>query len=681
MQKNEQKKNMSGRTVAEQKSPHAVCGSVPLSQVRWTGGFWGQRFDQCAHRPLPLLYDLGADPARGHLIENFRIAAGLSQGERNGSDWKDEWMYKWIEAGVSIHDVTRDETLAAHIDECIALVEKTQARDGYVTTHITKPEERYTSPYRHELYVMGHLITAACLDHRLRGTTRFLSIATKAADHIHAVFIPRSPKHAHFCINPSIIMACVDLYRETKAKKYLDLANCFIDMRGSAPKGEAQQQLPPEERTIPPHPSIGGPGGSDLNQTRIPLRDETVVVGHSVFWSYLYAGAADAYLESGDESLRTALERLWGDLVRSKMYVTGGVGALHHGFTVRKTAEGKYTSCDDVHEAVGHSYELTNATTQTYNETCSQIGVFLWAYRMLCMSGEARYAEIMEREMYNGFLSSLSADGESWFYINPLASHGKEQDVLAHNGTLVRNQPAATHTCCPTNMTRVIAAMHGYFYGVSDNGLWIHHYGSSTYAGSGIEIDQRTDYPWDGRVRITVRRAPSAKMRISLRIPEWAAKAMIKLNGVIQKGTLTPGTYCSITRTWKAGDSIELVMPMGVRLIAAHPKVESASNHAAVARGPIIYCLESPDLPKKIDLFRVHISRNAKFETHVEPKCLGGIVTVSTIATAGPSKDWDGALYQEMPRGMMKKIKVRLIPYYAWANRGISKMSIWLPLA
>jgi len=551
-------------------SPYCKLRSVDLTSVRWTHGFWADRFKQCREVTIPHLWELLSDPERGHALTNLRIAAGLEEGEFAGTHWQDEWVYKWLEAVSYVYGAMGDEVLDRRMDEVIDIIGKAQQPDGYIATQTTvRGWPRFQNIHHHELYVMGHLMTAACIHHRMTGKTNFLDIAEKTADYLCSEFMSRDPALAHFGFNPSYIMGAVELYRTTGERKYLDLANVFIAIRGSQP------------------------GGSDLNQDRVPLRKEDKVVGHAVLFTYLYAGAADAYMETGDTSLLEALERLWRDLTEKKMYINGGVCALHRGLSIRGS---------DVHEAAGPEYYLPNSTA--YNETCAQIGNVFWNWRMLAISGNSQYADVIEHSLYNGILSGIGLDGVSWFYTNPLRWYGNEHPLLS-NDAYERFQPGRNHICCPSNLVRTVASIHGYTYSISDEGLWVNIYGANTFDGKLIDVEtrhavslqltQETDYPWDGKVKIILDTVSSAntgrdacatvRFSIMLRIPTWASSASMRINGEMSDVALVPGKYAAISRDWAVGDVIELDLPMEVRLIEANPRVEETRNHVAVMRG------------------------------------------------------------------------------------------------
>ena len=646
----------SARVIDTRQSPHSTLHPADLTAVRWApGSFWGERFQQCAEVTLPHLYRLMDDPDTGHALTNLRIAAGLQDGAFAGTHYQDEWVYKWLEAAAYIFEVTRDERLDRQMDEIIGIIAKAQQPDGYIATQITlRGWPRFKEIRHHELYVMGHLITAACIHHRVTGKTPLLDVARRAANYLYDTFMPRDPDLAHFGFNPSYIMALIELYRTVHDRRYLDLANVFIEMRGSQS------------------------GGSDQNQNHVPLREEQEVVGHMVLATYLYAGAADAFMETGDRTLLKALDRLWHDLTERKMYVHGGVCPQHHGLSIRG---------DQVHEAADAAYNLPNSTA--YNETCAQIGNMMWNWRMLAINGQPAHADVMELSLYNSILSGIGLDGASWFYTNVLRWYGNDHVLLSndfHHRIQPGNPPKRAQICCPSNLLRTTAGLHGYVYSLSDAGIWVNLYGASTFDGdlpngTQVKLTQQTEYPWDGRIRITVEDVSASHFAIHLRIPDWATNATIKMNGTSVGEQLVPQSYVVLDRDWSIGDTIDLTLPMNVRLLEAHPRVEAVRNQVAVQRGPIVYCLESPDLPDGVDVSNVVVPRDITLTPRHDPTLLGGVTVLEGDVLIDQSEDWAGQLYRDMRNVPRKRVRATLIPYYAWNNRGESKMSIWLPVS
>ncbi|MBL7187232.1 MAG: glycoside hydrolase family 127 protein [Phycisphaerae bacterium] len=662
--------------IKNQNSPQAKLKSVDLNDVRWTDGFWAERFAQTRDVTLPKLWELASDPEMGHAIQNLRIAAGLEKGQFAGTHWQDAWVYKWLESACYINAVTGDKELGEQIDGIVEVIARAQQPDGYLASQTTtRGWPRFQEPHNHELYTMGHLLTAACIHHRLTGKTELLDVARKTADYVYATFKGRDPKLADFPRNPSIIMGAVELYRTTGNKKYLDMANFFIDWRGSR-YGNGRRN------------AWGGPltNGSDLNQNWRPLRKETEVVGHAVFFTYLYAGAADAYMETGDKTLLAALERLWTDLVTRKMYVTGGVSPEHKSHPARSFEPGRLTTIvgDSIHEGISAPYELPNDTA--YNETCGQIGNLMWNWRMLAITGEARFAEIMERTLYNSILSGIEVDSEGWSYTNPLRWHGSEH-VLRSNDTHKRAYPGRRMICCPTNLMRTVASWHNYLYSVDEKGLWIHHYGGNVFDGTladgrKLKLTQETDYPWEGKVRITVDAVESGgAFGLLLRVPGWADNAKLTVNGAAAKVACVPASYAAVERKWAAGDVVELELPMPVRMIVADPRIEQTRNQVAVMRGPIVYCLESVDVPEGVRFEDIYLPGDAEWNIRYEPDLLGGVTSLRTKALViDKTARQDIGGYSQVSDVQGQRVDISMIPYYAWNNRAEPKMTVWLPV-
>ncbi len=668
-------KPMGGQTVLFQTtgSPRAKLSPLPLENVHWREGFWHDRSGRLHEVTLPVLRRLADDWA----WHNMLVAAGEKEGTARGCFWEDAWVYKWIEAACYQYTQTGDPELLAECDRMIEVIAKAQQPDGYLATQITLRGEPRLSNYRHhEVYTMGHLLTAACAHHRVTGKTNFLDIARRVGDFLHQEYFSNENPYLINCpVNPSVVMGAVELYRTTGEKRYLELANIVIDNRG-------------KPRPPVPHLPWGAPAGhTDLNQDRIPLRKSKEVVGHAVFWSYLYAGATDAYMETGDATIMHALDRLWNDVVSCKMHITGGVSPIHKGLSNRSSLPGQRTiTNDEVHEAAGLPYQLPHATA--YNETCGQIGFLMWNARILAVTGEAKYADTMERALYNAILSGVNLSGRGWSYTNPLKWHGPGHELLS-NDYHGRMDPGDGQICCPTNLLRIEASWQGYLYGKSHEGLWVHHYAASEAeialpeVGK-VQLVQETEYPWDGSITITLDQVGSRKsFAIHLRIPGWAKGASLKVNGRgISRETLTPGSYLTIARTWKSGDCIEMELPMPVRLIAAHPKVEHAGGKVAVQRGPIVYCAESTDLPEGIELEQVRLPAESDWTMRHDPELLEGVTFLETTAVAVDSLplEEEVRLYREYRPGKKRTFQLRMIPYYAWNNRVEPEMTVWLPL-
>jgi DUF1680 family protein len=636
---------------------------VPLAHdaVRWTRGFWADRFQLCRETILPSMRQAMDDPDNAAWFGNFCVAAGLQEGTHQGTFWSDGDCYKWMEAAAHVYGITHDADLDRALDELIEVIAQAQDPDGYICTQIQLTDrERWQRRNHHELYNMGHLLTSACVHHQVTGKDSFLVVATRLADYLYDLFASRPRKLVHYGWNPSNIMGLVDLYRTTDDLRYLELAQVFVDMRGAAPEDFSRI------------PGWVLRDGGDQNQDRVPLRKETQAVGHGVTATYLWCGAADVYAETGELVLLEALERIWDDVTTNKLYVTGALGALHHGASPRG---------DPVHEAFGLPYQLPNATA--YNETCTNIGNAMWNWRLLNLTAKACYADGMEQVIYNSMLSPMSADGTRFFYTNPLRWYGCEHQPLSHDA----HERWFTHDCycCPPQVARSIARLHNWAYSLSGEGVWVHLYGGSHLEtelpdGEPLVLVQDTRYPWRGAIEITLERAPSELFSVMLRIPGWADGAEIHINGGPADTQVRPGRYAKLERVWSAGDVIELSLPMQTRLLVAHPKVEETRNQVAVARGPVVYCLESADLADGVDLAEVYVPREIEWTPRYDAELLGGIAVLKGQACRFRTRPDQGSLYHTLEDVALEPLPITLIPYYAWANRGIGKMSVWLPL-
>ncbi len=640
--------------VANFASPHVKLKNLDLDDVRWTSGFWAERFDVIRNNTLPVIWSALESPNNGAQYASFLKATG--QGGNNLDTrrlnwWSDGDVYKTVESMALIYASTKDPAIDRRMDQIIAVFAKAQEPDGYLSTPIRlKGARRWQNLHNHELYNMGHLMSAACVHYRATGKKNFLDIATKVADYLCATFEPRPKELAHFGFNPSNIMGAAELYRATGTRKYLDLARTFVNMRGSAP------------------------GGSDLNQSRTPLRDEVEAVGHAVTAMYLYAGATDVFGETGEKSLVDALNRIWTDVVTRKTYVTGAVGNLYRGSS-RKN--------DIVHEAFGLDYELPNRFA--YTETCANIAHAMWNWRLLALSGDARYADVMELALYNSMLSGMGVEGKDFYYSNPLRRHAEELPRVIRTQDPPLRSPVLPCYCCPTNVARTVAGLKGWAYAKTSDALWVNLYGGSRVdtrlAGGRFALVEKTDYPWDGLVSFTVEKAPAVDAGLMLRIPAWAEGATVQA-GKDPVRKVQAGSYAALRRVWRAGDRIELRLPMEARMVVANPYVESARNQVAVMRGPLVYALESPDLPAGVRVSEVALARDTRFQARFEKTLLGGVAVLETEALVRPEGDWSGMLYKTLRTSApIRTARIRMIPYYAWSNRGMSHMTVWIPLA
>ncbi|ACU60217.1 aceric acid hydrolase [Chitinophaga pinensis] len=645
-------------------SPYARLQDVDMGSVQWTKGFWAERYEVCKNTMVPALWKTYHDAEKCHSFKNFEIAAGLDTGTFVGPSFHDGDFYKTLEAVAGLYAVTKDPALDRMMDEAIAVIAKAQRKDGYVYTKSiieqqqTGKQHLFDDKLSFEAYNFGHLMTAACVHYRATGKTNLLEVAKKATDFLIGFYNTASPEQARNAICPSHYMGIIELYRTTRDKKYLALARKLIDIRGLTP-------------------------GTDDNSDRVPFRDMKRIAGHAVRANYLLAGVADVYAETGDTSLLHTLNLLWDDVINKKMYVTGGCGALYDGVSVDGISYNPDT-VQKVHQSYGRNYQLPNLFA--HNETCANIGNLLWNRRMLELTGDAKYGDIVELTLYNSILSGVSMDGADFFYTNPLAASRDFPYQLRWMGG--RQPYIALSNCCPPNTVRTIAEVSNYFYSLDDKGIYIDLYGGNQLKttlkdGSTLSLEQETDYPWDGTINITIKDAPAHPFDIALRIPGWCQRAGITINGkpVGQTATpsITPASYHKLNRQWKSGDKITLTLDMPATLITANPLVEETRNQVAVKRGPVVYCLESPDL-KDQSLTNILIPSNIHFEPRSMKIANGRITALDGVARLLITNNQNKALYQPL-NDESRPQAITLIPYYAWSNRGQSDMSIWLPVA
>ncbi len=667
-------------------SPHAKMRGVEAAAVRWTGGFWAEKFELCRRAMLPSIEAALLNASNSEQLINFKIAAGLEQGDYRGTDWSDGDCHKWLEALAHLYAVTKDPALDRKMDEWIAIIVKAQAPDGYLSTNIqlNPKKQRWEKVQHHALYNMGHLISAACAHKQATGKDTYLNVARKTADYLYTVFAPRPPALARMDFNPAQMMALVELYRVTGERRYLELADVFITMRGSSPATAAEGHDRRHQ------------GGTDLSQDRVPLRTESQAVGHAVCGTYLWCGAADLYMETGEPALLAALGNIWRNAAGRRTYITGGACAL---------PTGQSTRGDEVHEAFGADYQLPNRTA--YNETCADIGNAMWNWRLLQITGDARYADVVETVLYNSALSAVAADGRGFFYANPLEWSGQSGWPTKH--FTASRWFLHTCYCCPPQVARTLAGLGRWAYSVAPEAVWVHLYGGNTLCtklpdGAPVALTQQTAYPWDGHVKLTITQAPSRPCSLNLRIPGWAEHAALKINGVDSGAAAKPGTYATLRRVWMAGDVVELDLPLEPRLVTAHPAVEDCRGCVAVRRGPVVYCWEVPRDAQGEQVWKAGLClpANAVFTPRHEKDFLGGVTVLAGQALAPQGcaaflqQHPDGllpvslasgpdVLYRALPPAagppdLQGGVGITLIPYFAWANRGPALMKVWLPL-
>ncbi|TWU42354.1 glycoside hydrolase family 127 protein [Novipirellula artificiosorum] len=639
-------------------SPHVSLRSINLGDCRWTDGFWHDKFTLCETVMMPHMGNILKGDI-GHGYNNFKIAAGLKKGQHQGFAWHDGDFFKWIEAATYIYAINQDETILADLDEVIEVIGKAQQDDGYLHTQIQIEGIGHFSNRRyHEMYNCGHLYTAACIHHRVTGKTNFLDIARKNADLLYSLFQPQPKPLSRFGFNQTQIMGLAELYRTTQDKRYLQLAEIFINNRGKS--------------RVVDDPSTEGYPIGDMVQERVPLRKETEAVGHAVLALYYYAGAADVYAETGEQALIDALDRLWDNVVHKKMYVTGALGQTHYGASSRR---------DKIEEGFIDEYMMPNMTA--YNETCANICNSMFSYRMLGIKGKSKYADVIERVLLNSGLSGISVSGTHYYYANPLRKIYGARDYAKMNTESPDRLPYLKCFCCPPNLVRTVAKSSAWAYSLSENGVAVNLYGGNELStklldGSELQLKQETQYPWKGDVTITVNACKTDPFEWRLRIPEWAEGSKIMVNGKDVGVEVTAGTYSKIQRSWKAGDIVQLTMPMDVNLVEGDPRIEEVRNQVAVQRGPIVYCIESTDLPKGTSILDVYLPSDAELKTEYKPNFLGGVATIT--GEIAIRKDEREGMYRNVGKPQWKTVTTQFVPYFAWSNRGDSEMTVFVPV-
>jgi hypothetical protein len=543
------------------------------------------------------------------------------------------------------------------MDEAVEVIAAAQRADGYLHTATLIAAARgdqvlppFTDPLQFEFYNFGHLMTAACVHHACTGKTSLLDVAKKSAEYLAHEFLDQHVEIGRHAVCPAHFMGLIDLYRLTGSRRYLELTIALLESRDRVSQG------------------------TDDNQDRLPFREQQQAVGHAVRANYLYAGVADLYAETGDATLRTTLERLWHDVHARKVYVTGACGALYDGASPDGSSDQK--SISRIHQAYGRAFQLPNITA--HNETCAAIGNVLWNWRMLQIEGDARYADELERSLYNAVLAGMSLDGTKYFYTNTL----RQLDAFPIDLRWSRQrQGYISCFCCPPNVARILAGSAQFAVSQGEDGVWFHLWGcgelNMPWGNEGkLRLTMSTDYPWTGTASILLQEVLGMEMDLNLRIPGWADSARVQVNGE-EFQEAEPGTYHRIRRVWKKGDRISVAIPLRPRWLEAHPWIEELRGQVALQYGPLIYCLESPDLPKGTSILDVNVQPKSGLTVN-EPSELGDCVVLSSTVVRRRSRAWEGGIFREREVGAREEIPAQFIPYFAWGNRGPSEMSVWL---
>jgi len=622
---------------------------VAFTQVHFDDAFWTPRLATSSRSTIPACFKRCEETGR---IDNFAAAGGLIEGFYQGARYNDSDVYKVIEGAAYQLSVKHDPKLDAYLDDVIAKIAAAQEDDGYLSTLRTITPEldiaktKGTPQHQldmygksrwarcdhgHELYCVGHMYEAAVAHYQATGKKTLLNVATKNADLVCEVFGAREGQIRNVPGHEEIELALVKLYRATRDRKYLDMSKFFLDERGHY-----------NGRTVHMHNN-----SITYCQDDKPVIEQTEPHGHVVRAVYLYSGMADIAALTGDARYSKAVDAIWDNIVSKRLYLIGSMGV--HGYL----------------EGFGPDYVLPNL--HAYNETCATVGTALLNLRLFLLHADAKYIDVLERNVYNGVLSGVSLEGDTFFYPNPLASDGTNRKHL--------RSPWFSTACCPSNIARFMPSLPGYVYAHTDDELYVNLYvggnANVDLAGQTVKVIQKTDYPWDGLVDITVSPDEPAEFTVLFRIPGWARnrpvpsdlyrfmhdrdeKVTLKVNGRTTPFTLTKG-YARIRRLWRKGDTVTLEIPMPIRRVLAHPKVTDNVGSVAVQRGPIVYCAEWKDNSgKALDLV---LPDSAELTAERRPDMLGGITTVSARTD---------------------NQTLTMIPYYAWAHRGAGEMAVWL---
>jgi len=603
---------------------------VPLRNVRITDEFWSQRQRLIADVAVPYMEKILRDQVPGaeksHAIENFHIAAGDAEGEFYGMVFQDTDVAKWLETASYSLLVNPDPELDRRMDELIDIIARAQQPDGYLNTYFTlvEPDKKWTNLLEcHELYCAGHMIEAAVAHHEVTGKRNLLDVALKLADNICDRFLDDAAIPGH----QEIELALMRLYHITGVKRYLDMAKRFIDLRGQDPDYF--------KKNTPKHPGIhyGGydidPNNSDYNQTYAPVREQREARGHAVRMMYMLTAMADIAGATQDVELFSACENLWENITQRQMYVTGGLGATE-----------KY-------EAFLPDWHLPNDTA--YAETCASVAMAFFANRMLNLVPRASYADVLELELYNGALSGMQLDGTRYFYVNPLEVDPEKAGKLAGYEHVLPQRPKwLACACCPPNLSRLIASLGRYCWSESEDTIYSHLFIGNSVRTELADIELETAYPWQGGAKYTIHPKTEKEFALMVRIPGYVDAIEVLLNGERVQPHTEDG-YLRLCHKWQAGDKVELKFELSPRRIHADPHIEANRGRVALARGPLIYCFEGVDNPG--DLLHQKLSDRAELSVG-----RNDALNVQTLQADG----------------------LTAIPYFAWSNRGLNAMCVWL---
>jgi uncharacterized protein len=621
---------------------------VPLRHISLTDRFWTHFRDGLIDRTLPQQYEQIVETGR---LDNFKRAARGESGGFEGYRFNDSDVYKWAEAcAYALCGRGDGQELRDRLDEAIEAVASAQEADGYLNTYfqLMHPGLKWRNlSMMHEMYCSGHLVEAGVALWECLEDSRLLDVAVKNVEHIMSLFGP--DKRRGYCGHQELELALIRLSDATGNRRYRDFARWMIEERGKRPTPLEQELDDEQAMALSPYAKElllkGGDYQGEYAQDHAPIREHSKVVGHAVRAMYFYAAAAELAEDEADGDLAHALIRIWDNLVEKRMYVTGGVGPSGH------------------NEGFTEDYDLPNLTS--YAETCASVGLVIWGRRMLEMTGDSRYADVLERALYNGAISGISLSGDCYFYSNPLESRGNHERV-----------PWFACACCPPNIARLIGSVGSFAISTSDDGrtVWIHLPISSEARLEGAKVKIESSYPYSGEFEVSIEAEHDVELELRVRIPGWADDATFDLEGEEQPAEFGQG-YVVIRRTWRRGDRLKVSFDMPPKWLEAHPRVLDNLGRVCLMRGPLVYCLEEHELegraPQLFSADTLGEVREAKIEL---PQGATGLQVQGHLEQEEAAPD----LYFEDGYSVREPRQATFIPYFAWGNRGRSHMQVWL---
>lgn len=632
---------------------------IPLKKVSVNNGFWGSKLKAIRVNTLPHVYK--------KLKEAGCIAAlklRESDDIKNKYAFRDSDLAKWMEGAAYSLTSYPDKNLENQMDNLIDMMESAQMDDGYLNTYyqIVGLKKRWTNlAWNHELYCAGHLIESAIAYFEATGKRKFLDVMCRYADYIDTVFGPENGKKKGYPGHEEIELALVKLFKVTRENKYLKLAEFFINERGRRPlyfKVEAEKRG--EVLNTRKH---GDKDEGRYMQAHIPVREQKTAEGHAVRGLYLYNGMTEVAMHNGDKSLMDACRNIWENVVTKRMYITGGAGSSKQG------------------ERFTFDYDLPNETS--YSETCAAIALAMWSSRLLQKFKDGKYADIMEKAIYNGILSGLSLEGTNFFYMNPLAVYPdayKNTYIGKYGANKAERREWYGVACCPTNLSRFLPSIGKYIYSESKSELYVHLYVNSevdtVLDGNSVRLKQESNYPWDGKIKLFMDSPTESEFTLALRKPGWCSNVSIKVNGEkTDDASIVYNGYIKIKRKWSKHNVIDMEMDMPVEIVEAHPAVRMNCGCIALQRGPLVYCLEETDNGKYLN--DIYINRDQDFKVDFKKDLLGGVCTITGTGYRRKLNDWEGFLYKR-GRSDTEQTIFTAVPYYAWCNRGSGEMLVWI---